>query len=71
MGAGGLGVVMFSLIGPLSKCIDERLLLIVFGIVPMLVGRVIMFPFPGLADHPPVNCYSTASWLPDFEVLED
>ena len=54
MGAGGLGVIVFSTIGPLSKRFDERTLLMFLGILPMLVGRVIMFPFYG--DHPPVNC---------------
>lgn len=54
MGAGGLGVLVFSMIGPLSKRFDERLLLLCCGILPMIVGRSIMFPFTG--DHPPVDC---------------
>ena len=31
--------------------IDERLIMIVGGIIPMIVGRLVFFPFPGV-DHP-------------------
>ena len=54
MGAGGLGVLVFSMIGPLSKRFDERLLLLGLGILPMIIGRSIMFPFTG--DHAPIDC---------------
>ena len=37
-----------------SKRFDERLLLLGLGIVPMLVGRAVMFPVAG--PHPPVSC---------------
>ena len=47
-------VLVFSMIGPLSKRFDERLLLLCCGILPMIIGRSIMFPFSG--DHPPVDC---------------
>ena len=62
MGAGGLGVLVFGMIGPLSKRFDERWLLVVLGILPMLVGRALMFPIS--ADHPPINCYNK----PEFGV---
>ena len=65
MGAAAVGVVVFSMIGPLSKRFDERLLLVVLGILPMLVGRMVMLPIPGV-DHPPVNCFSQADWAPEF-----
>jgi len=26
---------------------DERILLLVMGILPMILGRVVLFPFPG------------------------
>jgi ceroid-lipofuscinosis MFS transporter 7 len=53
LAAGGiLSCFSFSLIGPLSKRVDERTLLIVAGIFVMMIGRAIMFPFPG-ADKPP------------------
>ena len=70
MGAAGLGAIVFSMIGPLSKRFDERLLLFVLGIIPMLIGRMIMFPIPSLAPHPPVNCFSNASWIPNFPDCE-
>ena len=81
MGAGALGVLVFSMIGrlsemitptltlspgPLSRRVDERWLLVVLGAGPMLVGRIVMLPIPGL-DHPPVNCLSNTSWVADFQ----
>ena len=33
---------------------DERLLLLLAGVVPMILGRVVMFPFPG-AGYPPMR----------------
>ena len=65
MGAAAVGVLVFGMIGPLAKRFDERLLLLVLGILPMLVGRAVMLPIPGV-DHPPVNCFSEAEWAPDF-----
>jgi len=52
MGAGAISVVIFAVIGPLSKRFDERTLLLVCGIVPMILGRVVMFPLPG-QPYPP------------------
>ena len=40
----------FATIGPLSKKIDERLLLIFAGIIPMILGRIVMMPFGD--EHP-------------------
>jgi len=36
---------LFFLIPILAKVLDERVLLIGFGIVPMIIGRVFFFPF--------------------------
>ena len=65
MGAAAVGVLVFGMIGVLSKRFDERWLLLVAGILPMLLGRAVMLPIPGV-DHPPVNCNSPADWAPDF-----
>ena len=65
MGAAAVGVMVFAAIGPLAKRFDERLLLLVLGILPMLLGRAVMLPIPGV-DHPPVNCFSEADWAPEF-----
>ena len=65
MGAAAMGVLVFGMIGPLAKRFDERLLLLVMGILPMLLGRAVMLPIPGV-DHPPVNCFSEADWAPEF-----
>ena len=67
MGAGGLGVLVFSMIGPLSKRFDERLLLLGLGILPMIIGRSIMFPFTG--DHAPIDCLRCEGRL--SAVIED
>ena len=45
MACGGiLSGFCFALIVPLSKKFDERILLLVAGLVPMILGRVCMFP---------------------------
>ena len=45
MASGGLlSGFCFGAIGPLSKRIDERLLLMFVGIAPMIVGRLLMMP---------------------------
>lgn len=45
MAAGGvLAAFCFAAIGPLSKRFDERLILIILGIIPMIVGRLVMMP---------------------------
>ncbi len=45
LAAGGLlSAFCFGAIGPLSKRINERLLLIFAGICPMIIGRLIMMP---------------------------
>ena len=66
MGAAAVGVLVFSMIGALSKRFDERWLLLLAGILPMLLGRAVMLPIPGVS-HPPVNCNSQAHWAPDFQ----
>ncbi len=48
---GILSGLCFAMIGPLSKMFDERLLLLFAGIVPMIIGRIIMFPMFG-TDYP-------------------
>jgi hypothetical protein len=67
MGAGGISVVAFACIGPLSRRsgslqslsvtptsirFDERVLLVVLGMVPMILGRIVMFPIPGQPSPP-------------------
>jgi ceroid-lipofuscinosis MFS transporter 7 len=55
MASGGvLSGLCFATIGPLSKKLDERLLLLFAGIVPMIIGRVIMFP---MGSEYPVSSY--------------
>eukprot|EP00095_Tigriopus_kingsejongensis_P005987 maker-scaffold48_size466083-snap-gene-3.27 protein:Tk05987 transcript:maker-scaffold48_size466083-snap-gene-3.27-mRNA-1 annotation:"major facilitator superfamily domain-containing protein 8" len=45
MAAGGaLAAFCFGAIGPLSKRFDERILLIAIGIIPMIIGRIVMMP---------------------------
>ncbi|ODM98429.1 Major facilitator superfamily domain-containing protein 8 [Orchesella cincta] len=44
---------IFFLIPRLAKKIDERMLLVGFGIVPMIAGRLFFFPFSG--DSPPMR----------------
>jgi len=69
MGAGAISVVVFGLIGPLSKRFDERKLLLTCGILPMILGRIIMFPIPG-QPHPPIrqniNCLGNQVWNPSI-----
>merc|ERR1719348_594051 len=68
MGAGAISVLVFGLIGPLSKRFDERKLLILCGILPMILGRVIMFPIPGQPNPPikqNINCLGDQVWDPD------
>jgi len=66
MGAGGMSIFIFAIIGPLSKRFDERLLLVVLGIIPMILGRVIMFPIPGqpLPPQPPPATTTTTTIQP-------
>ena len=51
--------------GPLARRVDERVLLVVVGAVPMLLGRLVMLPLPG-TDHPPLDCLSNCSWVANF-----
>ena len=45
MAVGGIiGAACFGTIGPLAKRIDERNLLIFFGIVPMIIAKLIVIP---------------------------
>ena len=60
MAAGGvLSGLCFATIGPLSKKLDERWLLLMAGIVPMILGRVCMFP---LGSEYPVTVNQTQSF---------
>jgi len=73
MGAGAITLVVFGLIGPLSKRFDERKLLIVCGILPMILGRVIMFPIPGRPNPPikqNINCLGNQVWNPALGVCQ-
>lgn len=63
MAAGGvLSGLCFATIGPLSKKFDERLLLIVAGLGPMIVGRIILFPYG--SEYPP---YKNVTLSKDIE----
>jgi len=73
MGAGAISVVVFGLIGPLSKRFDERKLLITCGILPMILGRVIMFPIPGQPNPPikqTINCLGDQVWNPEVQACQ-
>merc|ERR1719341_371654 len=59
IGGGILSLFVFAAIGPLSKRFDERLLLLTAGMIPMIIGRVVMFPFPG-AGMPPLRTVNTS-----------
>jgi len=50
---------IFFLIPHLAKKIDERILLVGFGIVPMTIGRLFFFPFYG--DSPPMREFGCVS----------
>ena len=52
-GVAALGVVSYATVGKLCQWIDERLVLIFVGIIPMTIGRLLLMPLPG-ADHPEV-----------------
>jgi len=73
MGSGAISIVVFGLIGPLSKRFDERWLLILCGILPMILGRVIMFPIPGRPNPPikqNINCLGNQVWNPAEEACQ-
>jgi len=58
MAAGAVvSLIVFATIGPLTKKIDERLIYVIAGILPMLVGRVVMIPMgadpPKMKPHDP------------------
>ena len=45
MACGALvGVTCFALIGPLARRFDDRKLLIFLGLIPLLIGKIIMLP---------------------------
>ncbi|TRY68880.1 hypothetical protein TCAL_11023 [Tigriopus californicus] len=49
MSVGGIiSVICFATVGPLSKRFDERKMIIFIGLIPMIIARLIMMPFPGL-----------------------
>ncbi|CAL8071554.1 unnamed protein product [Orchesella dallaii] len=50
---------IFFLIPRLAMKIDERILLVGFGIVPMIIGRLFFFPFSG--DSPPMREFACIS----------
>jgi hypothetical protein len=39
-----VGVTCFAMIGPLAKRFDDRKLLIFAGLIPLIIGKVIMIP---------------------------
>ncbi len=43
---GFITVFCFWAVGPASRRFGERKLMILAGIIPMIIGRAIMFPFP-------------------------
>ncbi len=47
---GALSLAMFIAIGRLAKIYDERKLIIVCGIIPMMIGRALMMPWPSGPD---------------------
>ena len=49
---GVMCVFLFGSIGPLTKKIDERKILIFLGISFMLIGRLVVFPIPGFPTPP-------------------
>ncbi len=57
MSAGGvMALCTFVAIGRLAQRFDERKLLILCGIIPMMIGRALMMPWPNgpdikMADH--------------------
>ena len=68
MAVGGvLSGLCFATIGPLSKKFDERALLLFAGIVPMIVGRVIMFP---MGTEFPITHGDQSPILPNRTFLE-
>lgn len=53
MAAGGLiGGTCFALIGPLAKRFDERKLLVFAGLVPLVVGKIVVLPMG--REYPPI-----------------
>ena len=51
--------ICFGLVGPLSKKIDERKLLIFMGLMPMIVARLITIPLG--SELPPMFSNSTSA----------
>jgi len=58
MASGGIiAILCFAAIGPLSKLMDERMVLILAAMVPMLVGSLIIYPM--VDERPPLSANST------------
>lgn len=55
MGAGILATSLFPLSGKLGRKFDERLVMIIPGFIPLLVGTVLFMPYPG-HDIPMQEC---------------
>ena len=58
---GVLSAFFFGSIGPLSKRIDERLLLILIGITPMLISRLVWYPM-GSEKPPYIGNYTECGY---------
>ena len=58
---GVLSAFFFGSIGPLSKRIDERLLLILIGITPMLISRLVWYPM-GSEKPPYIRNYTECGY---------
>ena len=50
---GIVGGAVFTTIGPLSKRIDERKLLVYFGLIPLIVSKLVAFPMSN--QYPPMS----------------
>jgi len=51
---GVIALCMFFTVAKLAQRFDERMLLIICGIIPMMIGRILMLPWPS-NDHPPTK----------------
>ena len=54
-----IATICFGSVGPLSKKIDERTLLIFMGLMPMIVARLITIPLG--SELPPMFSNSTSA----------
>ena len=61
---GVLSLFCFGSIGPLSRRLDERLLLIFVGILPLIISRLFMMPMG--SESPPLNVNATLDTCEEF-----